>query len=76
MKPIIKFNQRGAGAVLCSQCRIIVDCNFNQDEIEVLSVMSVPCYCKECNMDGYKKFNKGFFNALEEYRKNENKDSE
>jgi hypothetical protein len=59
MKPILRFNN-GRGAVTCEKCDIIVDQDFDKDEWDALCKLNVPCYCKECNIDGYKKFKEEF----------------
>lgn len=60
----IRFNN-GRGAVTCEKCNIIVDQDFDKVTWDALSKMEVPCFCKDCDEEKYKRYNKELFKLIE-----------
>lgn len=65
MKPEIRFNG-GRGAVLCEQCRIIVEQNLTKLQWDVLENLDVPCYCQKCDKEKNWQFEHAYMNKVQE----------
>ncbi len=68
MEPIVKFNS-GAGAVLCSNCRVIVHSHFNKIQWEAILKLNTPCYCENCNEEKNKLFQERYTKKIDELLK-------
>lgn len=69
----IRFNN-GRGAILCTNCQIIVDSNFTPLHWEALSqveAQAVPCYCKYCNKEKHGIFMEKYMNEKKKLLKYE-----
>lgn len=55
MRPILKYNG-GKGAALCENCRVIVESDFADFELEAIRNLKVPCFCSDCDKEKNKTF--------------------
>lgn len=75
---ILKFNN-ARGAVLCSQCLIIIDENFSSYEWKALSELELggegDWFCKECSPVDYIEQGKRFVEKVNEIKLREKNNS-